>query len=70
MPAMRRALKLIFIGLAIYVILFGIFYALSRQVLKVFPNEASVVIWIVVIGVPAVFTAQAMRKICDTFKET
>ena len=65
---MNKLLILAFIGLATFIILFLIFFTISLPVLKIVPAEASIIVWLVVFGAPAVFTAAALRMAYDAMK--
>ena len=65
---MNKLLILAFIGFATFIILFVVFLAISLPVLKIVPAEASIIVWLVVFGVPAVCTAAALRMAYDAMR--
>ena len=64
---MKKVLVLLIVGLAAYIFLVGVFYALSASFLQIsiFKStpEAAILPWIVILGVPAVLTAGIMSLV-------
>jgi hypothetical protein len=63
-----KAVLFVLVGLATFGVLFAIFLTISLPVLKIVPPEASIIVWLVVFGAPAVCTAAALRMTYDVMK--
>jgi cytochrome bd-type quinol oxidase subunit 1 len=66
---MPKLLILLLVGLLVYGIFVGIFYTISVPVLQVsiFKSspDAARLVWMVILGVPAVLTAWVMREVYE-----
>jgi hypothetical protein len=67
-----KPLTFILTGLIVLAVLVGIFYSISVPVLSISimkdVPQLSWIVWMIVIGVPLVLTAQIMRMVYDMFK--
>jgi hypothetical protein len=67
-----KAVAFLLVGLVIFGVLVWVFYAISEPVLSIpvlrsIP-AATVLVWVVIVGVPLVLTVQIMRMAYDTFR--
>ncbi len=67
-----KPLTFILIAVIVFAVFVGIFYSISIPVLsmKIMKDapQLSLIVWIIVIGVPLGFTAQIMRMVYDMVK--